>query len=67
MRKIIRGPTSEKCERYNITPQGYALIEYETFKEGQNALDALDGEDLLGQPLAVNWAFSKGPAKKKKR
>lgn len=46
--------------------KGYCLIEYETFKEAQNALDALNNEDLLGQKISVNWAFRKGPCKTKK-
>lgn len=47
--------------------KGYALIEYESFKEAQNAFDATNGEELLGQKLAVDWAFTKGPNKGKKR
>jgi len=47
--------------------KGYCLIEYETFKEAQNAMDALHGEDLLGQKIGVNWAFRKGPSKAKKK
>jgi len=47
--------------------KGYCLIEYETFKEAQNALDALNGEDLLGQKIGVDWAFRKGPSKRKKK
>ena len=37
------------------------MIEYETFKEAQAAIDNLNDSDLLGQAIKVDWAFIKAP------
>jgi len=47
--------------------KGYALVEYENFKEAQAAKTALDGSDLLGSTINVEWSFMKKPIKGKAR
>lgn len=44
-----------------VINQGYALIEYEHFKDAVAAKNGLDGSDLLGNTINVDWAFMKKP------
>jgi RNA-binding protein 8A len=47
--------------------KGYSLIEYETFAEAKNALNALNGKQINGQAISVSWAFVREPLKDKRR
>merc|ERR1711933_669273 len=46
--------------------KGYAFIEYESKKEAQAAIKAMDKQVLLDQKLAVHWAFAK-PSRERRR
>ena len=41
--------------------KGYALVEFETLREAQAAIDNMNGTDILGRQIQVDWAFVKPP------
>ena len=43
--------------------KGYALVEFGSQKEAQGALDTMDGEEIMGQKVKVDWAFTEGPSR----
>ncbi|CAG8776637.1 44086_t:CDS:2 [Gigaspora margarita] len=40
---------------------GYTLVEYETYKEAKNAIDAVNGTKFLGSTLHCDFAFIRAP------
>lgn len=45
--------------------KGYSLVEFEKFKEAQKAIEGLNGSEFMDQTLTVDWAFSKGPLRRR--
>ena len=44
--------------------KGYALIEYQSMDEAKNAIKELNGSDIAGKPIKVDWAFKKPPSRR---
>lgn len=45
--------------------KGYALIEYEEREEAEKAIQEMDGTEFYTHTIHVDWAFSKGPFKRR--
>lgn len=46
--------------------KGYALVEYETYKQALAAKEALHQTSILNHKILVDWCFVKGPKRTKK-
>jgi len=41
-------------------------VEYDTFKEAQSAIDNLNGAEIAGQKISVDWTFVQGAIRKRR-
>jgi len=41
--------------------KGYALLEYATKPEAEETIRQLNGSEIAGKPIQVDWAFKKPP------
>ena len=46
--------------------KGYALIEYETLAEAEDAIKNLDNTEFMGQKIKVDFAFKQPPQQKRR-
>ena len=43
-------------DRYDGRSKGFGFVEMENQEDGQRAIEALDGQEMMGRPLKVNPA-----------
>ena len=43
-------------DRYDGRSKGFGFVEMENQADGERAIEALDGQDMMGRPLKVNPA-----------
>ncbi|MDE0088910.1 MAG: RNA-binding protein [Candidatus Poribacteria bacterium] len=43
-------------DRYDGRSKGYGFVEMENQEDGERAIEALDGQEVMGRPLKVNPA-----------
>ena len=43
--------------------KGYALLEYQGMNEAKRAIQELNGTEIAGQTIKVDWAFKKPPVR----
>merc|ERR1712118_293923 len=48
-------------DRFKGFIKGYALVEYDSRKNAERALNEIDGKTFLGKEVRVDWAFAEGP------
>ncbi|KAL4124033.1 hypothetical protein PRIC2_009875 [Phytophthora ramorum] len=39
--------------------KGYALVKFESFEDAKAAMERMDGQEILGSTIQVDWAFRK--------
>ncbi|KAL7484920.1 hypothetical protein ACHAW6_015121 [Cyclotella cf. meneghiniana] len=49
-------------DRQTGLAKGYALVEYSSYEEAQDAINSLHGTELLGKTVGVDWAIVKPTA-----
>lgn len=53
-------------DRYDGRSKGYGFVEMESQEDGERAIEALDGQEMMGRPLKVNPARPRGERERKR-